>query len=131
MRFDRPLGVGAVGGHGPVRYVVDDYDPGRLVRFRFTRPEGFAGHHSFSVSETAANVSVLRHELVMTVTGASRLTWPLFFRPLHDALIEEALDRAQLAAGLPPDRPATRSAWVRTLRWASSLPRDRRRRRHP
>ncbi|UNO43730.1 DUF2867 domain-containing protein [Streptomyces sp. MST-110588] len=38
MRFDRPLGVGAYGGHGPVRYRVSAYDPGRRIRFDFTSP---------------------------------------------------------------------------------------------
>lgn len=117
MRLDRPLGVGAAGGHGPVRYVVVGYEPGRSVTFRFTRPAGFDGHHRFVVSESAEGSKVsLRHELVMTVTGIDRLTWPLFFRPLHDALIEESLDRAERAAGSHPDTPARRSLWVRALR---------------
>jgi hypothetical protein len=30
-RFDRPLGVGASGGHGPVRYAVVEFIPGRMV----------------------------------------------------------------------------------------------------
>jgi hypothetical protein len=29
MRFDRPLVVGADGGHGPVLYAVEAYEPGR------------------------------------------------------------------------------------------------------
>ncbi|MDQ3135435.1 MAG: hypothetical protein M3Q76_11655, partial [Acidobacteriota bacterium] len=29
MKLDRPLGVGAKGGHGPIRYVVEAYEPGR------------------------------------------------------------------------------------------------------
>jgi hypothetical protein len=29
MKFDRPLSVGAVGGHGPIRYTVESYQPGR------------------------------------------------------------------------------------------------------
>ncbi|GAB3840392.1 hypothetical protein HDA39_002572 [Kribbella italica] len=33
LRLDRPLAVGARGGHGPVRYHVSAYDPGRRVRF--------------------------------------------------------------------------------------------------
>ena len=32
MRFDRPLGVGAVGGHGPIRYVIEAYVDGTLRR---------------------------------------------------------------------------------------------------
>lgn len=123
MRLDGPLGVVASGGHGPVRYTVDDYDPGRSVRFRFTAPSGFHGHHAFTVSETGDEaVVLLRHELAMTVSGAARLTWPLFFRPLHDALIEESLDRAEAEVGTPPESPARRSPWVRVLRSVASLP---------
>ena len=47
MRFDRPLAVGARGGHGPIRYEVIEYDPGVRVRFRFTGPSGFDGFHEF------------------------------------------------------------------------------------
>ncbi len=36
MRLDRPLEVGASGGHGPIRYTVEAYEPGRWVRFRST-----------------------------------------------------------------------------------------------
>lgn len=117
MRLDRPLGVGAAGGHGPVHYVVEAYEPGRSVTFRFTKPSGFHGHHRFVVAEMADVSTVsLRHELVMTLTGIDRITWPLFFRPLHDALIEESLDRGELAVGSRPDPPAKRSLWVRALR---------------
>lgn len=125
MRLDRPLGVDAVGGHGPVRYVVEGYEPGRSVSFRFTRPQGFHGRHSFRVIEVASGSSVLKHELVMTVSGAARLTWPLLYRPLHDALIEESLDRAESAAGHPPASPATRSTWTKLLRSMWSIPRRR------
>lgn len=116
MRFDRPLGIGAVGGHGPVRYVVEAFSPGRSVTFRFTGPVGFDGSHGFSVTAVGDRSSVLRHELVMRVSGGARVTWPLFFRPLHDALIEECLDRAASAAGHPPAVPARRSWWTKLLR---------------
>ncbi|MBU1073515.1 hypothetical protein KKG45_09740, partial [bacterium] len=41
MRFDRPLQVGARGGHGLVRYDVGASEPGRSIRFDFTAPRGF------------------------------------------------------------------------------------------
>lgn len=123
MRLDKPLGIGASGGHGPVRYVVIAFEPGRSIRFRFTGPVGFHGHHAFVISETADDASVLlTHELVMSVTGLARVTWPLFFRPLHDALIEESLDRAESEVGRPPESRARRSLWTRMLRFATSLP---------
>lgn len=40
MTFDRPLEVGATGGHGPIRYRVSDYVRGHWIRFRFTEPRG-------------------------------------------------------------------------------------------
>jgi hypothetical protein len=116
MRFDKPLGVGASGGHGPVRYVVDRYEPGRLVRFRFTSPRGFHGTHSLVVLESSGSSAVLRHELTMTTRGCARLSWPLVFRPLHDALIEDALDRASAALG-QASAPRAWSVRVRVLRW--------------
>jgi len=42
MKFDRPLQVGAVGGHGPIRYTVEAYEPGRRIRFRFTAPRSWS-----------------------------------------------------------------------------------------
>ncbi len=124
MRLDRQLGIGASGGHGPVRYVVDTYEPGQSVRFRFTSPSGFHGHHAFTVSACAdEGTTLLTHELTMTVTGLARVTWPLFFRPLHDALIEESFDRAESEVGSPPELPATRPLWTRILRLVTLLPR--------
>jgi hypothetical protein len=46
MRFDRTLGPGAAGGHGPIRYRVKEHDPGRRVRFRFTGPPGLSGRNA-------------------------------------------------------------------------------------
>ena len=49
MKFDRPLEVGAIGGHGPIRYTVESYKPGRYIQFRFIEPTGFLGSHRFEV----------------------------------------------------------------------------------
>lgn len=117
MEFDRPLGVGADGGHGPVRYVVESYEPGRSVQFRFTAPEGWHGSHRFEIEEAGPNKAALRHIIEMRTTGLSRLTWFLVFRPMHDALMEDALDRAETyTSGHPAERDW--SPWVRMLRWA-------------
>ncbi len=45
MEFDGPLGVGATGGHKPIRYSVEAYQPGQSIRFRFLGPKGFDGFH--------------------------------------------------------------------------------------
>jgi hypothetical protein len=119
MRFDRPLGVGAVGGHGPIRYVVEAYRPGQWVKFRFTDPHGFDGHHWLEVVPGAAHCSLLRHTIRMRVFGPALLSWPLAIRYLHDALLEDALALAQASLGATPlVRPW--SPWVKFLRWAMS-----------
>lgn len=119
MRFDAPLGVGARGGHGPIRYEVERYEPGRSVRFRFRAPRGFRGFHGFEVLERRNGSCVLRHTLEMDVVGSARLSWPLVYRPLHDALLEDVLARAQAQLGLTPEVRRW-SLWVRGLRAALS-----------
>jgi hypothetical protein len=93
MRFDGPLAVGAKGGHGPIRYSIEEYEAGREIVFRFREPAGFNGTHRFSVRPVEGGCE-LRHLIEMTVSGPALFTWPLVFRPLHDALLEDALDKA-------------------------------------
>ena len=95
MRFDRPLQVGAVGGHGPIRYRVEKKD-------------------------SAPGMVRLEHRLSMRVSGVARLSWPLMFRWLHDALIEDALDRAEAAVTLRLLHERHWSLWVRFLRRVAS-----------
>lgn len=115
LRLDRPVAVGAHGGHGPIRYTVEAYEPGRRIRFRFDAPAGFDGVHEFRIEPAGAAAVDLVHELHMQARGRARLSWPLLFRPLHDALIEDAFACAQVALG---DTPIVRpwSPWVRALR---------------
>lgn len=123
MRLDRPLGVGAAGGHGPIRYVVEAYEPGVSIVFRFTGPEGFDGTHTFSV-EPLSEGARLSHVLTMDTSGKASLSWALVYRPLHDALVEEAFDRAAAAVGEPLATPPW-SLWVRMLRAIVRRPRAR------
>ncbi|MDD5297740.1 MAG: hypothetical protein PHU46_12575 [Rhodocyclaceae bacterium] len=119
MRLTGPLRVGATGGHGPVRYAVEAFGPGRLVKFRFMAPSGFEGGHFFEVLPAGGRGALLRHTLDMSVTGLAALSWLLVYRPLHDALLEDALALAQLSLGkVPQIRPW--SLWVRALRWLLS-----------
>ncbi|WP_307853127.1 hypothetical protein [Kitasatospora sp. RG8] len=109
---------GAAGGHGPVRYTVAAYVPGRWVRFAFTGPRGFDGFHECTVHRADGGRTVLRHTLAMHARGRALLSWPLLFRPLHDALIEDAMDRAERACTGAVARPARWSPLVRLLRRA-------------
>lgn len=115
MVLDGPLAVGAAGGHGPIRYTVDAYEPGQRVRFRFTAPRGFDGWHGLEVLDATSVHCVLEHRIEMRVSGLALLTWPLVFRPLHDALVEDALACAQRSLGLVPHTPPW-SGHVRLLR---------------
>lgn len=116
MRFDRPLGAGAAGGHGPVRYTVEEYQPGLRVRCRFTGPRGFDGFHEFTVRPAGDEAVKLEHLLVLRLRGPARLTWPFGFRWLHDACLEDCFDRAELALTGSVRRPARWSLPVRALR---------------
>lgn len=116
IRFEGAMGPGVDGGHGPIRYTVEEYQPGEFVRFRFTRPAGFDGYHAFAVRDAPDGRTLLRHELAMRARGVARLSWPLVFRPLHDALLEDALDRASAALG-EPVAPRVWPTSVRVLRW--------------
>ncbi|MFD5325939.1 SRPBCC family protein [Streptomyces sp. NPDC127092] len=119
MEFDRPLSAGARGGHGPVRYTVAGYAPGRWIRFEFTGPRGFHGFHELAVLPDGPDRTRLHHTLAMEVRGLARLTWPLAWRPMHDACLEDGLDRAELAGTGAVRRPARWSPYVRLLRAAA------------
>lgn len=119
MTFDRPLAVGAAGGHGPVRYFVEEYEPGQAIKFRFTGPKGFDGFHSFQISNLSGQSVVLKHTIQMTTHGKAILSWPIIFRPLHDALLEDCLAQAQASLGQPFQMQGW-SVWVIFLRWVLS-----------
>lgn len=119
MIFDRPLGEGAAGGHGPIRYYVEEYTPGRSVRFRFTGPKGFDGYHGFEVESLDNETVLLSNKLWMKARGRALLTWPVLYEPLHNALMEDSLAKAQAVLGLPPEVKPW-SPWVRFLRWTLS-----------
>jgi hypothetical protein len=115
LRLDRPLAVGATGGHGRITYHVQEYLPGRRVVFRFTPGLGIQGTHRLEANHGQGLVE-LRHTLEGHSHGRTVLTWPLVFRPLHDALIEDLLDRAEFALTGTLARPARWSPRVRLLR---------------
>ncbi len=106
----------SVGGHGPISYQVVEYQPGRLVRFRFTAPVGLIGEHRYEL-EAGDRTVLLRHVLTGRTEGRMRWQWPLLFRPFHDALIEDSLDRAVAAVSETPYQPAQWPWTVRSLRW--------------
>ncbi|MEV0114783.1 DUF2867 domain-containing protein [Streptomyces sp. NPDC050844] len=119
MIFDRPLGVGATGGHGPVRYSVREYEPGHRVRFDFTPPDN--GFHELTVEPTGERRCRVRHVLRTRPQGMDRVLWPTLIRPLHNTIIEEVFDNIERVATGGCARPVRWSPLVRLynrLAWA-------------
>jgi hypothetical protein len=117
MRLDRGLEIGSDGGHGPVRYEVARHQPGRLVAFAFTAKFPIAGEHRVEVLPGLGDTTSLRHTLEGRPQGWLRVGWPLCFRWLHDALIEDAFDRAEAQVAGEEWRPRDLPVHVRALRW--------------
>lgn len=114
IEFDRPLEVGARGGHGLIRYRVEAYEPGRNLVFRFEPGNGLEGIHRFDVEPRGADGTQLIHTLDTRLTGVT----PLLKRPLlalHDRLIEDLLDKAQAATSGNPVKPRPMPRWMRTM----------------
>lgn len=116
MVLDRPLAVGARGGHGPIRYRVTAHEPGRRVEFTFHPRIGMHGTHTFTVRSAGPGRTVLRHVVEARMSGRMRFAWPVAVRWLHDALIEDLFDNAERVLGVGPTRPARWSPWVRLVR---------------
>jgi hypothetical protein len=119
MRFDRPLGPGADGGHGPIRYSVVEHVPGRLLRCRFDPAIGVVGEHELRVEPDGTGTAVV-HVLRGRLTGPMRVLWPVAVRWLHEALLQDLLDNAERAGTGTVRRPARWSPWVRLLRRAAA-----------
>ncbi len=118
QQFDKPLGVGARGGHCPIRYAVSAYVPGRVVEYTFdgtgltTR---WDGRHLFEVIPRRSHV-ILRHTIDAAADPKTWLTWFFMIRPMHNALMEDAMDRAESHLGIGPKKPARWATGVRFLR---------------
>jgi hypothetical protein len=119
MVFKDGLTVGAKGGHNPIRYRVEECVPGKRVIFRFLSPSGFNGTHSFEVVPMGESEARLTHTIKMKIEGAAKITWPFLIRPLHDALLEDALSKVEAGLGLVP-APTRWSVWVKFVRWVMS-----------
>lgn len=110
--FDRPLGVGADGGHGSIRYSVVEYQPSRRIVFRFSPGGGLSGTHGFELEPVGPEQTRITHFL-----HAHTALW---MRPLvpiligwHDAMVETALDRVELEATGSLQRRTRIPRWLR------------------
>ena len=106
--FDRPLGVGARGGHGPVRYAVSHYVPGEWVEFTTTPGSALSGTHEFRILPAGPGRTTLRHSLDVHVAA-----WRVpLLRAYHDAVVEDVLDCAQRATEGGVEQPARHPRWL-------------------
>jgi len=95
MKFKDGIKIGSSGGHGPIRYLVEKYDPETIIQFRFLKPEGFKGIHKFEIEALAEDQTQITHSIDMNTEGTGTLLWILGIRALHDALIEDAFDKLE------------------------------------
>ena len=115
MRLNDGLRVGSAGGHGPIRYRVTGYDPGGCVEFEFLKPAGFSGTHRFELRSLAGDRSEITHTLAMETSGyRPTLAWLLGIRWLHDALLEDALDKVENQVSGLTKKPRW-NPWVKIL----------------
>jgi hypothetical protein len=116
IRLDNGLRPGSRGGHGPVRYSVEAYEPGRMIRFRFDPAMRMRGHHEFRIEPLDAGRTRVAHILTGTPNVTAWIRWIVVVRWLHEALLRDLLDnveRAATGAALPPRK---HNPWVRFLR---------------
>lgn len=119
MKFNSLLIEGASGGHGPITYSVSEYIPGHKVVFQFDGrglTAGLDGRHFFEVISGGA-YPVLRHVVDAECDLRNWVKWHVIIGPLHDALLEDALDKAESELSGRPVKSARWSIWVRFLRW--------------
>lgn len=115
MKLKNGKSIGSKGGHGPIRYTVTDYQEGRRIEFEFTKPTGFQGHHFFSIEELGTNQTEIKHVIKMETKGLGTLKWLFAIRWLHDAFVEDALDKV-CNHFTENQATASWSLWVKFLR---------------
>jgi len=118
MKFDVSLQEGARGGHGPVRYRVAEYSPGRRIVFQFDGDGltgGLDGRHFFEVVPRR-DYTVIRHVVDADCDFRMWAKWHILIEPLHDALIEDAFDRVEKKLHGGVANRAKWSLWVHFLR---------------
>lgn len=112
LRFDGPLAVGTLVRQGQIRQVVEAYEPGARVAFRFAPGLGLVGTHGLRVEPLASGGARLTHVLECRVEPRMLLLYPILIRQ-HDALVEDLLDRAELLTTGRLPRPARHPLPVR------------------
>lgn len=115
IKFKNGIKVGTKGGHGPIRYSVEKYNPKKIIQFRFNKPAGFNGIHKFEINEIDENKVEVKHTIDMITTGKGTFLWFFAIRALHNALLEDALNK--LENNFLTNKKVTEwSFWVKFMR---------------
>jgi hypothetical protein len=79
------------------------------------KPDGFAGLHKFEITEIEEEITELKHTIDMTVSGKGIFTWYFAIKWLHNALLEDCMDKAE--NNFLTDKKKTKwNLWVLLLR---------------
>jgi hypothetical protein len=119
MLLDRGLQIGSQGGHSVVRYKVTSYIPGKRVELEFdpaTYLGKIGGRHYFEIVPRPGH-TILRHVIDAEIDFSNWLYFKIFTERIHDAVIEDAFDKAEHYAGVPHPHHSRWSLYVRLLRW--------------
>ena len=101
LELDGPLAVGTPSRQGllpqtQIRQAVAEYEPGKRLVFRFAPDLGIVGTHRLEVKSLGPKRTRLIHTLDCRLNPRMIPVYPLLIRQ-HDALVEDLLDRAELA----------------------------------
>ncbi len=126
MILDRPLSVGAIGGHGSgfITYKVIEYQQSQRIVFEFSQNQngpggsstlkGLTGHHGYEVIHHPEGC-LLRHFLHVNLSGVMILEWWIKILWMHRALIGDSLDKAQYQMEGSIAKPAQWSMYAKYL----------------
>ncbi len=115
MKFKDGIKIGSKGGHGPIKYCIERYNPSEIIEFRFLKPHGFNGIHKFELTELTKEKTEIKHTIDMYTSGKGTLLWILGIKSLHNALIEDGFDK--LENNFVEHQKSTKwNFWVRFLR---------------
>lgn len=95
MTFDDGIKVGAKGGHGPIKYDVEIYDPNKLIQFRFTQPRGFNGIHRFDLRNISNHQTEIKHTIDVKASLIGTFQWVFYIKWLHNALIKDGFNKLE------------------------------------
>jgi hypothetical protein len=122
FELDGPLAVGTTSRQGlvrqtEIRQTVEAYEPGRRIVLRFAPGLGLTGVHRLEVESLDGGRSRMTHTLEGAVEPRLLPLYPVLIRQ-HDALVEDLLDRAELATTGSVAQPAR---WPLVVRLANAV----------